>query len=441
MNRLKVLIVLFLLQFVTIAKTSNIELDIVGEHPKFIQISSFNNGVLETLLEKDQIRMNKVNITAQFYGLYVLQVDQSSFTFLVHNDKVNLRLNKGKNNWILEAPEDDENECWLQFISERENYLSKMTLLHPLILNYDKQSELYIEIVKEFDRVQDVYNQFINDVPSHFLAKSYILSIRKPDLLASKRYEDQTDYLKKRWFYGFVWHENSLLNSDIINNKIDEYLNLFYEKGLSKTQQELAFKEGIDNILTLSKQNQSIHEYVLSYIVNKLEKFGLEKLISHIALTHVTDSGGCGLENQNAVEIIQRLKRYGKVSVGNIAPDFSIKNVTTKNTINLSHLKEKNLIVFWSSKCIHCQYMIPKLEIWFKNNPSWNLISISLDTDPTTLKSFVKEKQIKHPIYSDFLGWQSPLVKNYNVNSTPYFYVLDKNGVIIDKPISLDELN
>jgi len=69
-------------------------------------------------------------------------------------------------------------------------------------------------------------------------------------------------------------------------------------------------------------------------------------------------------------------------------------------------------------------------------------VAISLDTVPQMLETFIDIKNIKNRWihYSEFKGWNSNVVKLYNVYATPTMFLLDKDRKVVAKPISYNEL-
>jgi hypothetical protein len=62
-----------------------------------------------------------------------------------------------------------------------------------------------------------------------------------------------------------------------------------------------------------------------------------------------------------------------------------------------------------------------------------SIVGISLDTDLNALRGMVRQKVIDWPQICDGQGFESDLVRRFNVRGTPRFYLLDRNGRIAAK--------
>jgi hypothetical protein len=71
-----------------------------------------------------------------------------------------------------------------------------------------------------------------------------------------------------------------------------------------------------------------------------------------------------------------------------------------------------------------------KLEIWALNNPDKVVVAIGIETDKE--KYFESIKKYKNILfYTDFRGFDSIPVKQYAIQATPTFYLIDENKLII----------
>lgn len=129
-------------------------------------------------------------------------------------------------------------------------------------------------------------------------------------------------------------------------------------------------------------------------------------------------------------------------SKGRLFP--SIKVTTTTNKIISVPLagygKKYILIDFWASYCAPCIRQFDKLGNIYKqyNTKGFEIVGISIDKNKDNWLAIIKEHQISWKQYLDVNGVES---KKISVNAIPVNYLLDENGEIITKNISLDELS
>ena len=67
------------------------------------------------------------------------------------------------------------------------------------------------------------------------------------------------------------------------------------------------------------------------------------------------------------------------------------------------------------------------------------VIYISIDTDKTDFKTAYKD--MPWQTYCDFKGWESQAAKDYHITSTPSYFLLDKEQIILVRPISMAQVN
>jgi peroxiredoxin len=399
-------------------------------------------GTQQLKISETTLHNNQLIFTGTFEpGLYALLHNGKGISFIINESQVHLKSNWSTPYSKTEVINSKENAYWLNYKNQRDLVFNKLKLLHPLTINYDKSSSFYTEAQNEFYTIQKQLIDYATSVDTSTLASRFINTDLRPTLAHDKTYEFQKNDLKSKWFINIDWNDERLLNSDILTTKIDDFMGLFFQKGLSIEAQEAAFKTGIDQILDKANLNSKIKEYTLVHLVKKLEQYQMENVILHIAENHINTEESCEKET-NSSEIIERLKRFDLMRIGNIAPDISGLNLKDKTISAFENATDKNLVIFWSSQCSHCRQMMPEVNKWYKTakNNGWTLMTVSLDTEKSNLTQAFKELQLDIPVITDYKGWDSKIATTYNVSATPAMFVLNKQREIIAKPNWLSEL-
>lgn len=136
-------------------------------------------------------------------------------------------------------------------------------------------------------------------------------------------------------------------------------------------------------------------------------------------------------------ELKTKLESMGKAEIGSKAPDFSGPTPEGKELSLADALGTYTIIDFWASWCRPCRIENPNVVNVYKkyHDKGLNIISVSLD------KADEKEKWLK-AIEDDGMDWyhisnlqfwNDPIAQQYSIRSIPATFLLDKNGVIIDK--------
>ena len=143
------------------------------------------------------------------------------------------------------------------------------------------------------------------------------------------------------------------------------------------------------------------------------------------------------------------LSKIGKakaLTVGNMAPDFILKN-TKDQDVSLSSFKGKYVLVdFWASWCGPCRKENPNLVKAYEkyNSKNFTVLGVSLDGGENAkakwMDAIVKDG-LNWTQVSDLKGWASYAAQLYHINAVPANFLLDPTGKIIGRDSRGDELN
>lgn len=119
--------------------------------------------------------------------------------------------------------------------------------------------------------------------------------------------------------------------------------------------------------------------------------------------------------------------------VGYLPPGFSLNDLDG-NTIKLSDYKGKVVLVeFWASWCSYCIEEIPTLKSIYAEYQEQNfeMIGISLDTNPEAWRDKVQEENLEYIQVNDPAGFSSDVAKQYEIESIPRMFLINEEGYII----------
>jgi len=160
--------------------------------------------------------------------------------------------------------------------------------------------------------------------------------------------------------------------------------------------------------------------------------------------SEILKKAGETFRSEPFVQIIAgRLKAMEHVAIGKKFTDLVMQTPGREKTA-LSQYVGKNkytLLLFWASWCPSCREEIPHLvKFYAKNSKDIEIIGISFDRDETAWKEGISELKIPFPQMSDLRFWDSEGAKVYAVRAIPHNVLLDKNGIIVGKDMSVDDL-
>ena len=115
--------------------------------------------------------------------------------------------------------------------------------------------------------------------------------------------------------------------------------------------------------------------------------------------------------------------------------------------LELNKIKGKVTIIdFWASWCKPCRIENPNLvNLYDKyHDNGLEIISISLDSETQRLAwiKAIEKDQLNWFNISNLKSWNDPIAQLYGVNSIPATFIIDQDGVLIDKQLrgrQLDE--
>jgi peroxiredoxin len=114
--------------------------------------------------------------------------------------------------------------------------------------------------------------------------------------------------------------------------------------------------------------------------------------------------------------------------VGDIAPDFTLKDLDG-NTVTLSSLRGKKVILnFWATTCPYCKIEMPALNQFIKSHKDDTvLLAIDLGESPSKVKQYLEGKGYEFTV---LLDTDLSTIYDYQVQFIPMSYFIDKNGII-----------
>ncbi len=122
-----------------------------------------------------------------------------------------------------------------------------------------------------------------------------------------------------------------------------------------------------------------------------------------------------------------------KLTVGSMAPNFTLADVDGK-PFSLSSLRGKYVLIdFWASWCGPCRGENPNVVANYNKykNKNFTILGVSLDEDKAAWQKAIKNDNLSWQQVSDLKGWGSAIVPIYGFDGIPYNVLIDPNGKII----------
>lgn len=343
----------------------------------------------------------------------------------------------------LDFSKSTENQLYFNYLKDRNEHEFRLELLHPLLNMYPKDDPFYSQITKHYDLINNQLTVYIENTiaenPNTFASKLIRadFTTRPPSNLT----EDQhIDFLRTHFFDKIDFSDTTLLFSNVIANKMIQYLSLYQDNRLDKDQLQVEFIKAVSVIMAKTQPSPAVYEYVMGYLIQGFDSYGFDKVITYIA-DNINLDEQC-YDTQRKAELEKKVESLKKFAVGLKAPDFQTKDLAG-NAVKLSSAGGTHtLLVFWATWCPHCNALVNDLKMIYlpDNRHKLEIIAVSLDDSQQDLEKFIKDGGYDWINVCDFKKWKGELVQLYDIYATPTMFLLDSDLTILAKPISYSDL-
>ncbi|BDD03654.1 TlpA disulfide reductase family protein [Aureibacter tunicatorum] len=142
-------------------------------------------------------------------------------------------------------------------------------------------------------------------------------------------------------------------------------------------------------------------------------------------------------------DFAKQVENSKKLAIGSKAPNFTLPQPDGKK-LSLSDFEGQYVLIdFWASWCPPCRKANPHLVSLYDEYHSKGIefIGVSLDKDKDKWEQAITDDKLTWPQVSDLKYFNSEVAKEYQVNSIPSTFLLDKDGKIIAKNLRGEELD
>ena len=358
--------------------------------------------------------------------VYALPPEDNNFDF-IYNGKESVTFSFSVNSG-LEFTDSNENKLWA-------SYIKSIEMVNRTISSFYTQESVdkkgYLEIIKTLSDTQTAYEESAEGTLSSVF-------IRANTPYIPEGFEDLSTYSKnlKRTYLEYVDFENPILqSSDFLVDRVMAYI-----FGISANTNNEDYKRDVDGLMTIIGEGHVEIKTILFEMIWRRFK-GME---NPEMANYVADKYLLKLTELTAYDALkEQLISYKNNAVGKRASNFDL--AITKNgekvTTSLHDLDLTNqyLVIFWSSTCGHCLEELPKIKDILADKKDLTVIAIGLEDEADNWQKMIGA-------YQDFIHvlglgkWDNPTSDAYGVESTPSFFLLDKDKAIIAKPYDADAL-
>ena len=373
-------------------------------------------------------------------GMYRLTFTPEVFgfvDFIFSQEDVSLKFNSRNLSNSVEFLTSEENKIYANYLAENLNLQQKLDSLQIVFfgLKDKKQDEFTIDLyVKNLNLYTKSQNQFEEKTEGK-LANHFIKASRKyfaPTLFASPQ-----EYLNsvKQHYFDFINFENSdLKNAIFFSEKAIEYV-LYLNVSDDFQVQNALFKNAINEVMQKVGESNAVKSDILISLIHAFEQFE-NMAMAGFVIDEFYSKLPVDFKNE---ALIAEMQSKIKLAIGNKAPEITWEENGVQKKLSELNVANNFILVFWSTTCSHCLQEIPKLYEFSIGNAAIHVVAVALEDDKTDFDLFAA----KFKGWTNILGlkkWKNEMAKEYKINSTPTYFILDKDKKIIAKPEHFEDV-
>lgn len=286
----------------------------------------------------------------------------------------------------------------------------------------------YKNALKELEKTQEIYEKKSQGMlANHFIKASKTTNNSSP----LNNVQDYLNSVVGNYFNNIDFSNPVLRNSPFLIDKVNYYV-MYLNSSDSQSLQQKLYKESIAKVMTKvadNKQKKQFSEYLITVFTDKRNSEIVDWMFDDYYSKLPVTLQDVNFKN-NKLEAL-------RVSVGRKAPDFSWKEDGKNYKLSTLNDGEKYLLIFWSTQCSHCTEEIPKVHEIMKKHKNTSVIAFAIENDDIDFNSWAKNKLYN---FHNVIGthpdgrFENQTVKDYLIDATPTYFVLDKNKKIIAVP-------
>ncbi len=218
-------------------------------------------------------------------------------------------------------------------------------------------------------------------------------------------------------------------------------------RSIFREQQALARQFIRDNPQSLASIIVLYHYFGNHLLLKESEDFEYFELLgSSLSTAYPT--------NRHVLDLTRRVSRHRRnedqrriarenLAIGQEAPEIILPD-PEGNMQALSSLRGNYVLIdFWATWCAPCRKVNARLgELHAKyHEMGFEIYGVSLDRTREQWLQGIKDDQVIWLQVSDLRHWSSPVISLYQVKGIPYSLLIDPEGRIVQKGITMDELS
>ncbi len=285
-------------------------------------------------------------------------------------------------------------------------------------------------------RKTDYIQEMKKAYPDRF-APRLIWSYQPPDyhqylLQGGEPYENEQAFYRQHFFDRIDFSDPRMIHTEVLFVMVNDYLRSFSQPANSKNYIELT-----GTILEKAEAHPAVYQFCLDLLIRNFEASIWESVFLYLVKEHYVHAP---LANEALRELYsRRAEAIRRTSTGSKIPEICGTQPTGDRHCLYDHLGKRTLVMIWSLGCEQCESMLEGVGNISREYAEKGLkvFSFALAEDRDSLAHAMSKYGIDWTNVSDYKGFTSEIIDEFNISVTPVFFLLDEQGVITDKPTNI----
>jgi peroxiredoxin len=381
-------------------------------------------------------------------GIYFVYNPKTYFEFVVSEQEFKLVTDTVDFLGNLEIEGSRENKVFKEFHTSMRKSQEDLAELNEQFKSAGS-SEDSLKIKKQIqgvgENLEELKQRIIQRNPDLYFTK-VLLAMEKPaipdeiglGLEEQEMKKAQFEYYRDHYFDLIDFSSEDLLRTPVVHPKIMEYLDRLVNPHPD------SIIAAVDDLLDRTVGNEPFFRYLLVTLTSKYERsnvMGHDAIFVHLAEKYYLKGQASWIDNETKQKFNERVQELKPTLIGEHAPFLNLMD-TSLNSVTFDDLRsDYTVLYFYDPDCGHCKTKTPALHREYEELKSLGaeVWAVNIQTDVEKWKNFIKTNNLK------WINLSDPFVrinfrKEYNINSTPKIFILDRDKKIIARKIGVKQV-
>lgn len=410
-------------------------------------------------------------------GLYaVITPGTRFFEFII--DEEDVQMNVGNINDMvgsMKVVKGDNNKVFYDYVMYMTDKKKKGDVLNKEYEGADaaRKKEIEAELKSIGEKIRDEQMKIWKANKDKFVGLMIRMSV-EPIVPEAPRDDEgniidsnfQYNYYVNHYWDDIPFDNRSIVRTPVFHNKLDKF---FSKRGILQIPDSITrWAEIICDQIPKDDENL-VFQYTVHHITQKYESskiMGMDRVFVFMADKYYCGEGNNAwwMTEENSQKLCERAGKIRNTMIGEKAPMLILPDSTEEKWINNYMLDaDYTVLYFWDPNCGHCKKTTPKLQVLYDKKFKERGVEIyavgkATGEDFEAWKKFIADNKLTFTnvgltknVYNQALEDPRPLLNKttlqslnytdtYDIFSTPRIFILDKDGVIRFKQLSIGQL-